>query len=559
MIVELSVENLAIIEKAQISLGPGLTVLTGETGAGKSLLIDALELALGERADAELVRTGAPRANVSVVIDLSDQKDLVKRCEEEGLTLEDTSLFIQREVYAEGRSQSRIGGKMAPVSALKHIGALLVDMHGQHAHQILLDPERHLSYLDSWIGQPAFELLAQIEAAYSTTEETRRKLAILQSSMRDREHRLDLLRFQVNEIEAVTPLVGELEGLESQLSRLRNSEKLSSTALAALQGLQEREGSAMESLGAAVKSLEESARLDPTVEPVLELLRAAYYSLDEGVRSLGAYAEKIESDPFVLEEAASRIDSLKRLRKKYGEDEAAVLAYLAKAKDELGTLEDSESSEASLAEAVRVAEAALLNLCADLSLLRHERADDFASLVEKELHDLALERAVFQARVASKQPSLDGADKVEFFLSANPGEQPRPLAKIASGGEISRVMLAIKTALAGKAGVPTLIFDEVDAGLGGRVAAVVAKKLEELSQHYQVLVISHLPQIASRATTHFRIEKSESDGRVTTKVRLLKPKERVEEIARMIAGEEVTESARTHAKQMLAGISTTLA
>ena len=559
MIVELSVENLAIIEKAQISLGPGLTVLTGETGAGKSLLIDALELALGERADTELVRDGSPRANVSVVIDLSDQKDLVKRCEEEGLTLEDTSLFIQREVYAEGRSQSRIGGKMAPVSALKHIGALLVDMHGQHAHQILLDPERHLSYLDSWIGQPAFELLAQIAAAYATTEEARRKLAILQSSMRDREHRLDLLRFQVNEIEAVTPLVGELEELESQLSRLRNAEKLSTTALAALQGLQEREGSAMESLGSAVKALEESARLDATVEPVLELLRAAYYSLDEGVRSLGAYAEKIESDPFVLEEAAARIDSLKRLRKKYGEDEAAVLAYLAKAKDELGTLEDSESSEASLAEVVRVAEAALLNLCADLSLLRHERADDFASLVEKELHDLALERAVFQARVASKQPSLDGADKVEFFLSANPGEQPRPLAKIASGGEISRVMLAIKTALAGKAGVPTLIFDEVDAGLGGRVAAVVAKKLEELAQHYQVLVISHLPQIASRATTHFRIEKSETDGRVTTKVRLLKPKERVEEIARMIAGEEVTDSARTHAKQMLAGTSTTLA
>ncbi len=559
MIVELSVENLAIIEKAQISLGPGLTVLTGETGAGKSLLIDALELALGERADTELVRDGSPRANVSVVIDLSDQKELVKRCEEEGLTLEDTSLFIQREVYAEGRSQSRIGGKMAPVSALKQIGALLVDMHGQHAHQILLDPERHLSYLDSWIGQPAVELLAQIAAAYATTEEARRKLAILQSSMRDREHRLDLLRFQVNEIEAVTPVVGELEELESQLSRLRNSEKLSQAALAALQDLQEREGSAIESLGAAVKSLEESARLDSTVEPVLELLRAAFYSLDEGVRSLGAYAEKIESDPFILEEAAARIDSLKRLRKKYGEDETSVLAYLAKAKDELVTLEDSESSEASLAEAVRGTEAALLNLCADLSLLRHERADDFASLVEQELHDLALERAVFQARVASKQPALDGADKVEFFLSANPGEQPRPLAKIASGGEISRVMLAIKTALAGKAGVPTLIFDEVDAGLGGRVAAIVAKKLEELAQHYQVLVISHLPQIASRATTHFRIEKSETDGRVTTKVRLLKPKERVEEIARMIAGEEVTDSARTHARQMLAGTSTTLA
>ncbi|MEA2553827.1 MAG: repair protein RecN [Fimbriimonadaceae bacterium] len=554
MILELSVENLAIIEKAQISLGPGFTVLTGETGAGKSLLVDALELALGERADTELVRTGAPRANVSVVIDLSTQPALVKRCQEEGISLDDSSLFIQREVFAEGRSQSRIGGKLTPISALKQIGSLLVDLHGQHAHQSLLDAERHLGYLDLWIGKPALDLLGKIAQAYAAAEEARRRLNILQASMRDREHRLDLLRFQVNEIEDANPQVGELEELDAQLVKLRNSERLATAAFAALQLLQEKEGCAVENLGSAVKTLDDAHKFDPDIASVLEPLMAALYSLEEGSHSLRSYADGIESDPAVLEEVAGRIDSLKRLRRKYGENEFAVLAFLERARTELDELQDAETNEANLADVAAAADNELVGHCADLSLLRHERADEFAALVEKELQDLAMDRAVFQVRVATKTPCNDGADKVEFFFSANAGEVPRPLAKIASGGEISRVMLGIKTVLAGKAGVPTLIFDEVDAGLSGRVAAVLGSKLEELAQHYQVVVISHLPQIASRATTHYRIEKIEKAGRVVTQVRLLKPKERIEEIARMLAGELVTESARKNARDLLSGV-----
>lgn len=553
MIVELTVENLAIIEKAQVSLGPGFTVLTGETGAGKSLLVDALELALGERADTELVRTGAFRAGVSVVLDLSSQPALLAQLTYDGVALEDSSLFIQREVFAEGRSQCRIGGKLTPVSILKQIGTLLVDLHGQHAHQSLLDADRHIGYLDAWIGPPTTALQGQIRQAYGVAEEAKRRLSALQASMRDREHRLDLLRFQVKEIETVAPQPGEVEELEAQLVRLRNVERLASVSFGALEALQEKEGCAIDAIGTAVKALDTCTRFDAELEAVLEPLRSALYALEEGTHGLRAYSDALEADPAVLEQVAERIDALKRLRRKYGEDEAQVLEFLERAREELASLEDSEWSEAALAHAVQEAEGRLIELCSNLSLMRRERAGEFAELVERELRDLAMERAIFEVRVATKPPSADGADRVEFFFSANAGEPPRPLGKIASGGEMSRVMLAIKTALAGKAGVPTLIFDEVDAGLGGKAAAVLGKKLEELAQHYQVVAISHLPQIASRAVTHYRIEKGESGGRVTTNVRLLKPDERVEELARMLAGEHVTESARQNARDMLSG------
>lgn len=554
MVVELTVENLAIIERSQLSLGPGFTVLTGETGAGKSLLIDAIELALGERADSDLVRSGAPRASVNVVLDLSGEPSLVEKCAELGIELEDAgTLYIHREVFAEGRSQCRVGGKLTPVSALRQLGTYLVDLHGQHDHQSLLDPERHGAYLDAWIGGPAYDLLAAIGEAHAEVEEARRKLNALRAGLRDREQRLDMLRFQVNEIETANPQVGELEELENQLSRLRNAEKLASAAFGALDGISTGEGNAQELLATALKSLEDAAKFDSSLEAILEPLRSALYSLDEGGHLLSAYAQEIESDPERLQEVADRIDLLKRLRRKYGEDEAAILEFLEGAKAELELLDDSEASEADLAGKVANLSAAHEALCAELTALRKGRADEFDSIVTGQLRDLAMDRAVFQVQIQPKSPDASGADRIEFYFSANAGEPPRALSRIASGGEISRVMLGIKTALAGRAGVPTLIFDEVDAGLGGRAAAVVAKKLEELATHYQIVVISHLPQIASRATTHYRIEKNESSGRVVTQVRQLSSDERIEEIARMLAGESVTDTALANAREMLVG------
>jgi DNA repair protein RecN (Recombination protein N) len=554
MVVELTVENLAIIERAQISLGPGYTVLTGETGAGKSLLIDAIELAFGSRADTDLVRSGASRAAVSVVLDLSAQPSLVRLCADLGVALEDNALYIHREVFAEGRSQCRIGGKLMPVGSLRQLGQALVDLHGQHDHQSLLDSERHLGFLDAWIGEPALALIAAVGQKHAEAQELRRRLEALRTGQRDREQRLDMLRFQVTEIENFNPQVGEMEELEAQLSRLKHGERLSHAAQQALSVLRDAETNAADMLGTAVKQLEEVAWLDSTLDAVLEPLRAALYSLEEGSYSLRDYAENIESDPEKLEEIAARIDSLKRLRRKYGDDEEAILQFLHEARLELDLLEDADSNEGELDETLQKLVVELDAVATQLSALRVERAAEFSGLVQQQLQELAMEKAQFSVAVQPKPVDATGADRVEFYFSANVGEPPRPLSKIASGGEISRVMLAIKTAMAGRAGVPTLIFDEVDAGLGGRAAAVVAKKLQELAQHYQVIVISHLPQIASRATSHFRIEKAEKGGRVLTDVRLLREDERVEEIARMLAGEEVGQTALVHAREMLAGV-----
>ncbi len=553
MLVELTVENLAIIERAQIAFGPGFTVLTGETGAGKSLLVDALELALGERADTDLVRSGATRATVAATIDLSANEALRARCEALGLALEDGLLFIQREVFAEGRSQCRVGGRMAPVSALKQIGELLVDLHGQHDHQSLLSAERHVEFLDAWIGELATLLLAKVAEAYANAEESKRRLAALQAGIRDREHRLDLLRYQVNEIESANPSPGEMAELDTQLSRLRNVERLSDSMTAALDALADREESASALLGSAVKALEGAAALDTSLVDALDRIKESFYEMDEGIRAVRANIESLEADPARLEEVAERIDLLKRLRRKYGEDEAEVLAFLDRAREELAVLEDADASLEGHQEAADKAMAALQALADQLSALRKDKATVFAEGVQGELRELAMERAIFEVRFEAKPVDSSGTDRIEFFFSANSGEPPRPLAKIASGGEMSRVMLAIKAAMAGKAGVPTLIFDEVDAGLGGRAAAVVARKLEQLAEHCQVLVISHLPQIAGRASSHFRIEKTPAGGRIQTGVRLLTAEERVEEVARMLAGEQISESALANAREMLAG------
>ncbi|MBX3118115.1 MAG: DNA repair protein RecN [Fimbriimonadaceae bacterium] len=551
MITELSVENIAIIERATLSFGSGFTVLTGETGAGKSLLVDAIELALGARADAELVRAGASRAMVSVVFDLTHRPFIVERLRELGIELEDGGLFVQRELYAEGRSQCRIAGRTIPVSMLKQIGQLLVDLHGQHDHQSLLHPERHLEFLDAWIGEQAVGLQSTIRERHTRVQEFESRLRALRTGQREREQRVDMLRFQVEEIEQAQIRPGELAEMESLLGRLKHVEKLTAACRGGLQSLAEDEGNALDRLRVSVRELEEAATFDPDLEVRIEPIRSALYLLEDGMHDLRAYAEALESDPEVLENTAARIDTIKRILKKYGDDEELVLEFLDSASRELQLLEGDESSEVELTESLSGAKAELTKACDELTRVRKEKAKTFASLVATELHDLAMEKAKFEVKIEAKEPDATGADAVEYTFSANLGEPLRPLSKIASGGEMSRVMLALKTVLAGKAGVPTLIFDEVDSGLGGRAAAVVARKLEALSTHYQVVVISHVPQIASRASSQLRIEKLEERGRVATRVVALSEQERVEEIARMIGGETISESAIIHAKEML--------
>lgn len=551
MLIELSVENIAIIDRAHITLGPGFTTITGETGAGKSLLVDSIDLALGGRADSGLVRSGASKAAVAMVVQVADNPEALAACTELGIEIEDGQLFIQREISAEGRSTCRIGGKLAPVGTLKQIGALLVDLHGQHDHQSLLDPATHLEYLDLWIGEEAARHRTAVAEKYSKAEDLRRRLQALRTNQRDREQRLDLLRFQWAEIESVKPQIGEFELLEAQISRLTHAEKLMEAAQSSLSALADQEGSAQESLSGSIKALEAAEQLDPSLSESLEQIKASLFALEDGLRTLRTYAEAIESNPQALNDAVDRLDLLRRLRKKYGDDEAAVLAFAEEVARQLSDFEDSETSEDEVAADLQTATGELSDAANKLTQLRTDKASRFSKLVADQLRDLAMEKALFETNIQPKEIDPSGADAIEFYFSANPGEPARPLARIASGGEISRVMLGVKVVLAGKAGVPTLIFDEVDTGLGGRAAAVVARKIEELAQHYQVIVISHLPQIAARGTTHYRIDKVTEGERVVTTLELLGPESRVAEVARMIAGEHVTESARIHAQALL--------
>jgi DNA repair protein RecN (Recombination protein N) len=552
MILELSVENLAILERAHVQFGRGFSAMTGETGAGKSLLIDALNLALGERADSDLVRNGADKLSVNLVFEVGDRPEIQSVCEEQGFSLEDGRLYVQREVTAEGRSTCRVGGKMVPVGGLKAVGGLLVDLHGQHDHQSLLDSAKHLGFLDAWIGSPAHNLRAEVAAAVVERDRLQSKLRELRSLAREREKRLDMLQFQVNEIESVGIQPGELAELESQLSRLKHSEKIAEGTAAALAALDLGEPSARDLLALAAKQLATVVRFDDSLTEIYEQIEALSVGASEAIHTLATYADRLESDPSQLDEIQSRIDHIKRLLKKYGETEEEVLEFFAECKAQLSLLESPENQEEVLVRELDKAKAHVNEIAAQLTSVRSDAAPRFAQIVEAQLRDLSLEKAVFQVGLEPQEPDSSGGDRVEFLFCANPGEPIRALARIASGGEMSRVMLAIKTALAGVAGVPVLIFDEVDTGLSGRAAATMAKKLAELGQNYQVIVISHLPQIAGKANAHYRIEKNEIEGRVRTEVKQLGGEERVQELARMLAGEQITETALANARELLA-------
>ncbi|MFZ4506471.1 MAG: DNA repair protein RecN [Fimbriimonas sp.] len=551
MISELTVENLAIIERAHLGLTRGFTVLTGETGAGKSLVIDAIELALGGRADTDLVRTGTARASVQFVAQVPPGSSVALACEELGVPLEDGLLIIQRDVQAEGRSQCRIGGRLTTVAVLRQIGKLMVDLHGQHEHQALLDPTQHGLTLDAWIGAPAQEALANVLRTWQEAEAVRAELRKLSDGARDREHRLDLLRFQVEEITAAGLSPTEYAEIESQIARLKYAERLSRAVFSALEALADREPCGSDLLAGAVQSLEDVTKYDASLETQLQPLREASILVEESIRQLRDYADLLEADPALLDEATARLDILKRLRKKYGDNEQAILDFAERAQAELDLLSNAEENLEALQQKLQALASTHEAACQDLTNLRQQVAGTFAEEVTAHLRDLAMNRVVLEVSITPKTPAEDGADSIEFMFSPNPGESPKSLARIASGGELSRVMLSLKAVLAGRAGVPSMVFDEVDAGLSGRAAAAVARKLEELSQHYQIIAISHLPQIAARAHHHYHIEKVDVDGRTVTQVRPLAGDERIQEIARLLAGDEVTPAALENAKEML--------
>lgn len=551
MIRALTVENIAIIDRADLTLSQGFTALTGETGAGKSLLIDAITLALGGRAESELVREGAAKGTVTLVVDIRENSPAQAKCEELGIEVEDHELVIHREVSVEGRSVVRVNGKPVNVGTLRAIGAHLIDLHGQHDHQSLLNPERQIEFFDAWIGEEAFRLRAHVAAQYSLVQDLHRQLSSVRRGQRERAQRIDMLQFQIEEIAGVGPQPGETHDLENLLSRLQNAERLGQGVQVSLGWLADDEGSVSEQLGLVARELSGLRALDEGLSDATEPIIAAHIALEEAIRGLRLYSGQLEPDPEALETTAARLDSLSRLKRKYGDTEEAILEYLARAEAELTALTDQGLDEATLVDKIEQESACLQQRASELTKLRRTSALIFQAEVEGHIRDLAMDKAVFRVSLSPVEITEAGADLVTFDFSANPGEPARALSKVASGGELSRVMLAIKVASAGRAGVPSLVFDEVDTGLSGRAAAAVARKLEQLAEHTQVLVISHLPQIAGRAQTHFLIEKSEVKGRVRTGIHVLQGPERVEEIARMLAGDEVGESALANASELL--------
>ena len=551
MLLELTVENIATIERATLSLGGGLTALTGETGAGKSLLIDSISLALGSRADPDLVRTGCAKASVVLLADVRANAAALAKCAELGIAADSGQLVLQRDLSAEGRSVARVNGRPVAVGSLRELGRTMVDLHGQHDHQSLLDPLRQVEFLDGWIGDEASGLLVETAELFGRVESLARKLSNLRSSVREREQRRDLLTFQIQEIEETAPGVGESEALTGKISRLKGLARLTEAVSLALAELADSEGSSCERLGVHRRSLSPLVDTDPELSGAVDALVAADIALDEAARQLRGYRESLESDPDDLESCAARLDLLSKLRRKYGESDSDVLDYLVKAKIELEELDATGVDEEEIARSLEAAKSDLKAAADRLTALRHAKSAEFDGLVASHLRDLTMEKAEFEVSITPGPIQPNGQDLVEFRFSANPGEDMRPLHKVASGGELSRVMLAIKVASARRAGVPSLIFDEVDAGLSGRAAAATASKLKALSADYQVIVISHLPQIASQARSHLRIEKVERYARTETVVTALTQDERVEEIARMLAGESVGESALANARELL--------
>ncbi len=551
MITDLSVENIAVIEKAHLHLGPGFTVLTGETGAGKSLLVEAIGLVLGDRADSDLVRAGAARGRVRVSFDLSARRDLLDLMAAEGIASGDGQLSIEREVSSEGRSTTRVQGRNVSVASLRKLGVGLVDLHGQHDHQLLLDPLQHLPTYDQWLGEGLEPLLERVRALHADWIGAKQSLALVRRSVKDRQQRLDLLSFQLNELETAELSLGEVEELEQQLSRLRNVERLQAAARGAMELLQRGEVNAVEQLGEAVKQLDAVASLDALLAEHVAALQSSLFEVQDAVLELGRYEEGVEADPEQLAAIGERLDLIQRLMRKHDRAEPELIALLDELRREKAVLEDAESSEEALGARVQQTEAALLEGAGVLSAYRKEHAARFAEQVTEHLRELALERACFELHFDSKPVDELGIDAVTFRFTANAGEPPRLLSRTASGGELSRVMLALKVVLAGKVGVPTLIFDEIDTGLSGRAAAVVAKKLQELGEFHQVISISHLPQLAGRAAAHYRIAKSEHALRTFTEILHLEGEERVIEMARMLAGEEIGDSAMANARELL--------
>jgi DNA repair protein RecN (Recombination protein N) len=534
----LSIRNLAVIDRLELEFAPGLNVLTGETGAGKSILVGAVGLLVGGRASAELVRTGEDQAAIEAVFEDPAGGELV----------------VRRDISSQsGRSRAFMNGALVTSTALRDAAAQLVDLHGQHEHQVLLDPASHLDLLDAFAGlELEREAVAGAFARVQLLTAERDRLAI---DLREKARREEYLQFQLTEIRRAAPKPGEDDELSTSRQVLANAERLQRLCAEAYTGLYEGDGAALPALAAVWKRVGELASIDPQFQPYVSARDAVKSQLEDLAYFLRSYSTGFDGSPARLQEVEDRLAVLDRLKKKHGPSLQDVIDTEAALTRELGSLEHSGQRASELHAELEVARAAYLGLAEALSSKRRAAAGTFSARLVASLSDLAMTRTRCEVRFAAPRGqdgwSAKGMDEAEFYISPNPGEDLRPLARIASGGELSRLMLALKTLASTDAPGKTLIFDEVDAGIGGTVADIVGARLRELAGECQVLCITHLPQIAAYGGTHYRIEKALRDGRTITSVTRLGVREREAELARMIAGSEVSASVRASAREML--------
>ncbi|HEX8982193.1 MAG TPA: DNA repair protein RecN [Ktedonobacterales bacterium] len=584
MLAELTISNFAIIERLGLALGPGFNVFTGETGAGKSIIIDAISALVGERMGADVVRAGAERAIIEGIFDVAplntrdasrngatldgddaNATSLAALLAELGAEIEDGQLILSREVTASGRSVARVNGRVSPLSTLQRIASELVDIHGQGAHLTLLRPERHIYYLDRYAGLEADR--QQVADLYGEWRATRRELERLRSDEREIERQIELLRYQADEIAAAKLVPGEVDDLERERRMLANAERLgelTATVHGALHGDEDGDSTgALDLLATAQRALAELLRLDDTLDPQREALDQAIFTLEDVSAATRDYQDQVAADPARQAEVEERLDLISKLRRKYGATIEEILTFAESATRELDGLTNREERVAELQAREERLRDRIGELAAVLSRRRQAAGAELSHAMEQQLDELNMRKARFETRIEQRVDDAGvpvdkqrfaftstGIDQVEFLIAPNPGEPFKPLAKTASGGETSRLMLALKTILSDADAVPILIFDEIDSGISGRSGQVVGEKLWGLGQSHQVLCITHLPQIAALGDMHFQVAKSLHGDRTTTEVTPLSSAAQVDELAQMLGGAATTAS-RANARELM--------
>ena len=556
MLQSLYLENIALIEKLGIELFPGFNVLAGETGAGKSIIIDAVNFVLGERTSRDLIRNGAARAKVEAVFNLNEGDAAFAALDALGIEYDGNELILSRELSAAGRNACRVNGTLVPVASLKSVSDTLVDIHGQHEHQALLDAENHISYLDAYCHAESLPIIEKIDAIVSRRNELMLKRNSGFSSEREREREMDMLRYQIEEIASANLEAGEEERLNAEKTVLLNAERIRTaleTAHMALSGAEE--GSALSAIDTARRSMRDIAALNKDYEALGDKIEELYYAAEDISFVLRDTSENVESDMQRLEEIEQRLKLISDLKRKYGRTVEDVIDFGKDAGTKLNELENAEALAAELDAKLDKLKAEY-NVAADeLSKVRRAAGDRLKRDVLNELKDLGMAKAMFDVALSDAsggEPRKGGRETAEFMLSANPGEPLKPLEKVASGGELSRIMLCFKSIFADNDRVPTLIFDEIDTGISGRTAAVVGEKMLGIAKKHQVICVTHLAQIAALAEAHLMVRKYDDGKNTFVETRQLSEEEKVQRIAQMMDGESDSPSALTHARELIA-------